>query len=187
MAGEKQVRACLPSNVSISKRVPPKYMLRGFRNQGAEPDGDSKPGWPLVACAPSLPLSPRHPQPRHPSSFCQEVRIQPQTPQVAWGAAWAPAILSRSSERTSQEATAGASAPNATHLVGSPGRCWPGLRGCHSDQIHVGEEVSDENRAERWQDREAAPPSRQAAGLGRQGAGTEAQMIDGGGSGRVRN
>lgn len=185
MAGEKQVRACPPSNVSISKRVPPKYMLRGFRNQGAEPD--SQPGWPLVACAPSLPLSPRHPQPRHPSSFSQAVGIQPQTPQVTWGAASAPAILSGSSERTSQEATAGASAPTATHLVGSPGRCWPGLRGCHSDQIHVGEEVSDENRAERWQDREAAPPRRQAAGLGRQGAGAEAQMTDGGGGSRVRN
>ena len=86
-----------------------------------------------------------------------------------------------------KEATAGASTPTATYLAGSPGRCWPGLRGCHSDQIHVGEEVSDENKAERWQDREAAPPRRQAAGPGRQGAGAGAQVTDGGGGGRVRN
>ena len=66
LAGEKQVRACLPSNVSISKPVPPKYMLRGFRNQGAEPDGRLQTGVAFGSLCPfpaSLSPTPAAPPP----------------------------------------------------------------------------------------------------------------------------
>lgn len=163
LAQEKQVRTCFPSHVSVSKRVLPKYMLQRLKNQGAELKRDSKP--PRVALGSLRPvpaLPPPPPFPRWPRS-CPELSESPVGPPrrlpPSPGPPRGPAQVTR----------AGTSATTAPHLVGSPGRCGPGLRGCNSDQIHVREEDSDGNRAERWQDREAASVEERGGGAGATG------------------
>lgn len=102
MAGEKQVRACFPSNVSTFKRVLPKHLLQRFRNQGVELDSDSKPPRVDFGCLCPFPASPTpSPAASPPVPRSEVVRVPPRTSRIACGAASAPATLSGPSERTS--------------------------------------------------------------------------------------
>lgn len=119
--------------------------------------------------APSPPLPPQPRQPCLPSLLTHVAGVLSRTFRVSCGLPRHLSVSLGPPRGPAQATKIGASVPTATHLAGSPGRCRPGLRRCHFDQIHVGEEASDENRAERWQDGKAAAAEDTGGGAGTTG------------------